>query len=199
MAPREVGPHPPPGADFHTLALPITVVGGPLVRIHRLNRHPAFWGRTGDNRFDAPAAEFGVLYAAADHHGAFIETCSTGVSRAVSQAFLAARGWSEVHPLGDLRLVDLSGPGLAALGADARLCTGDHAVSQLWALAIWQHPEHVDGLLYRCRHDPSRMAAALFDRAAPHVTVVPTGGLLDADHADILMQVLDTYQFALMP
>ena len=64
-----------------------------------------------------------------------------------------------------LRLVDLTGPGLPRLGADARLADGDHQVSQAWSAAFHGHPDRPDGILYRARHDPSRFAVAIFERA----------------------------------
>lgn len=111
---------------------------------------------------------------------------------------LTRRGWARVEPLRDLRLIDLSGPGLAQIGADERLCSGEHETAQQWSLALWQHPAVVDGLYYRARHDPSRMSVALFDRAAPAVAVVRDGVLLDGRHQALLADILETYQFALL-
>ena len=68
-----------------------------------------------------------MLYLAADIEGAFIEGCirDMGLGRArrvVSETFLRDRVLSRIafeHPL---RLVDLTGAGLAQIGADMRLC-----------------------------------------------------------------------------
>lgn len=35
---------------------------GPWIRLHECGRAAKFFGRTGENRFDAPAGEYGVLY-----------------------------------------------------------------------------------------------------------------------------------------
>jgi len=168
MAPRSIGPLPPPPPDFQKQDLPLLAYRATLFRIHRSDRDPAFWGKTGDNRFDAPAGEFGVLYAASDQYGAFIET------------------------------VDLSGSGLARIGADERLCSGEHDVAQQRALALWQHPATVDGIHYRARHDPSRASVAIFDRAASAVTIAGDGGLLADANKTLLAAILDTYQFSLL-
>jgi hypothetical protein len=198
MAPRSIVSLPPPPARVKDQDLPLLTCSATLFRIHWMARDPAFWGSTGDNRFDAPAGDFGVLYAATDEYGAFIETFGDTLARAVTTKSLTERGWARVEPLRDLRLVDLSGPGLAHIGADERLCSGDHDMAQQWSLALWRHPAAIDGLHYRARHDPSRMSVALFDRAAPAVSVVPDGGLLDDRHQALLAGILEIYQFSLL-
>ena|SRR2546427_8998482 len=198
MAPRSIGPLPLPPASLKDQDLPLVTYRTTLFRIHRKDRDPAFWGKTGYNRFDAPAAEFGVLYAANDEYGAFIETCGDTLERNITKSYLAERGWARVEPVRDLRLVDLSGPGLAQVGADERLCSGEHDIAQQWSLALWRHPAAIDGLHYRTRHDPSRMSVALFDRAASAVAVLRDGGLLDDRHEVLLAGILETYQFSLL-
>jgi hypothetical protein len=198
MAPRSIGPLPLPASDFQKLDLPLVVYGDALFRIYRNGRDPAFWGKTGDNRFDAPAGEFGVLYAASDQYGAFIETCGGLLTRTVTSGFLGARGWARVIPARNLNLVDLSGSGLARIGADERLCSGEHDIAQHWSLALWQHPATVDGIHYRARHDPSRTSVALFDRAASAVTIAEEGGLLADVNKTLLAAILDNYQFSLL-
>lgn len=68
---------------------------------------------------------------------------------------------SEFRSERHLRLVDLTGPGLARLGADARLFAGDHGQARQWSRAFYSHPDRVDGIYYPVRHDPSRVAAAV--------------------------------------
>ena len=198
MAPRSIEPLPRPPATLDDRDLPIIEYGGVLFRIHRVDRDPAFWGKTGLNRFDAPAGEFGVLYAATDHHGAFIETFGDALNRTVTLSALIQRGWARVEPTRALRLVDLTGPGLAQIGADERLCSGEHGIAQQWSLALWRHRAAVDGLYYRARHDPSRVSVAVFDRAASAIGVARDAGLLDSRNEAVLAAVLDTYEFALL-
>lgn len=198
MAPPRPRPLPPPPGDLDLRVLPVVSHRDVLIRIYALARAPDFWGTTTLNRFDAPAGEFGVLYAAADRHGAFIETYGDTLDRTITEDSLAVRGWAQITPVRPLRLVDLSGNGLARIGADGRLCDGDHTVAQRWSLALWRHPASVDGLYYRARHDPSRMSVALFDRAATAVHVVPDGRLMDSRHADLLGNILDEYDFSIL-
>lgn len=162
-------------------------------------RHdPLYFGCLANGRFNAPNGEYGALYAGSDPHCAFIETFgqSTGVYT-VTLGALADRGLSRIEAERALHLVDLTGPGLARLGADERLCSGDHEVSQRWALALWAHPTQPEGLLYRARHDPSRHSVAIFDRAMPHLRSNWLGGWLDPANRDLLAQILDAYGFGI--
>ena len=89
-------------------------------------------------------------------------------------------------------MVDLTGPGLARLGADERLCAGGHAVAQRWALALWTHPSRPDGLYFRARHDPSRFCVAIYDRAADAVHAIPQNSLIEPSHIALLADVNST-------
>ncbi|MGE3271153.1 MAG: RES family NAD+ phosphorylase [Chloroflexota bacterium] len=169
------------------------------VRSHRTGYSPLYFGRSGQNRFDAPGAVFGVLYVAADAHGAFIETFGRQLGRLiVSMAELADRELSEVRPARPLRLVDMSGAGLARIGADARVMSGRYDISQPWSLALHNHPDQPDGLLYRSRHDPSRLCTALFDRVAPVLSTESLGSFADPRNAALLGDVLDRYGYGLI-
>ncbi|AGP36811.1 RES family NAD+ phosphorylase [Sorangium cellulosum] len=195
-----IGPHPDPPFDFATRPLPITIFRRCWFRIHPLARDPLYFGRSGDNRFDAPAGEFGVLYAGKDEHCSFIEVFghATGV-RFVEQGELAARGLARIAPRRPLRLVNLTGEGIARLGADARLTSGEsYGAAHRWALAIHDHPRRPDGIAYAARHDPSRVCAALFERASAELSVTRLGSLADPAHAALLARILDTYKFGLV-
>ena len=194
-----LGPHADPPADFATRPLPITIYRRPWFRIHRLTHGPLYFGRSGDSRFDAPAGEFGVLYVGKDERCAFIETFghATGV-RVVDRGELAARGLARVTPKRPLRLVNLAGDGLARLGADARLTAGEsYDPPHRWALAIHDHPKKPDGIAYTARHDPSRVCAAIFDRASEALEVTSLGSLADPAHILLVAKLLDVYDFGL--
>ena len=192
--------HPEPPDDFASVRLMIRPFARTWWRIHRAENDPIYFGRTGRNRFDTPEAEFGVLYLGADTHCSFIETFghATGV-RFVTEAELRARELSAVAASRPLRLVDMRSNGLARMGADAALTSGlDYGVAQRWARAIHAHPRQPDGLLCRARHDPKRLSAAIFDRAANIVSAKRVGSLLAPQHATLLADILDTYRFGLV-
>ena len=141
MAPPDPGPLPPP--DFASRDLPIETVaaGTRLVRIHRSDLGPLFFGSTGGNRFDDPAKTYGVCYLATTLEGAFVENCLRVVgARFVALAFLEERSFSEIEVTAPLRLVSIHGPGLAQLGATGAVTSGPHAVAQLWSRAVHDHP-----------------------------------------------------------
>lgn len=174
-------------------------------RSHRLDLDALNFGRTARNRFDDPDKRYGVLYVAEDEHGAFIETFGrvTG-TRVVTFSTMSAYGLTRVVPDRALTLVNLADSGgLARLGADGRLCTGDRSVAQRWSRALRVHPAKPDGLYYPARHDPARhdparRAAALFDHVTRHLTTVPLGPWLAPERSAMLGGILDTYQFGLI-
>jgi hypothetical protein len=192
-------PHPDPPLDLHLRPLPIREMTSPWIRIHRRHYGPIYFGRTGDGRFDAPAGQYGILYVASDAHGAFIETLGHETGRtAIDWDEIEERALAEVAVSRPLRLVDLSGEGLAHIGADDRLTSGSYAVSQPWALKLHEHPDQPDGLFYRARHDPSCLCAAIFDRAEDALATTPLGSLADSSNAPLLASILDAYRLRLI-
>jgi hypothetical protein len=193
------GPHPEPPPDLPSRSLPILTIDCPWVRSHPAQYEPIFFGRSGDNRFDAPRGDYGVLYVARDVEGAFAETFGRRLEyRAVTMAALRNRLFTAIHALRPLRLVDLTGPGLARIGADGRLATGDYVVAQRWSEALFQHPDRPDGLYYRSRHDPGQECAAIFDRVARLLSIGEQRSLVDPAHHGLLATLLDTFGFSLI-
>ncbi|MSP61912.1 MAG: RES domain-containing protein [Myxococcales bacterium] len=195
----DLEPHPSPPADLATRQLPIRSFRSPWFRSHRIERGALHFGRSGGERFDAPRRQFGVLYLGRDAHSAFIETFGRHGSRQqVTLSQLQERALAQIESAGLLRLVDLTGRGLARIGADARLATGNYKISQAWALALHDHPASPDGIYYRSRHDPGRRCAAIFDRASASLTARTLGSLADRANGPTLADLLDTYAFGLI-
>ncbi len=193
-------PHPEPPCDLAARPLPLRACAGPFFRIHRRALPALHFGRGALFRFDAPGGEFGVLYAALEPDAAFIETLghATGL-RVVDAAALMARGLVVFDAAPPLQLVDLSGQGLAQLGADNRLADGDYLVAQRWSRALHDHPAAPDGIAYRCRHDPERLCVALFERVAPRLSPRDLGPLWGAgDDPSRLAAWLERYEFGLI-
>lgn len=191
MAPREIGLLGPPPDDFPKRDPVVLTWRKPSYRVHRLELNPIFFGTTGENRFDDPLGEFGVLYAAEDVYGAFAETF--GDFPAITESALRERGYSTIALERPLRLADLRANGLLRLGADMRLCAGEHKDARLWSRAIWSHPAGVDGLCYPTRHDPSRTALAFYDRAREALSSTGNGSFLDSRNRSLTAQILDHY------
>jgi len=147
-------------------------------RCAEAGRDPVHYGTTGVSRFDDPRGEFGVLYAGVQVEAAFVEVF--GGKLALTDADLAARTVWSLVAIRPSRLVDLTGEGLAGLGLDARISAADHGPAQAWSRAFFEHPDQPDGILYRSRRDPSRLAVAIYDREpwAFEATALPSGTLV---------------------
>jgi RES domain len=189
---------PPPPADLRDRRLPITEEDGPWTRMHPVEHDPVFFRRTGLNRFDDPRGEYGVLYAAKDAFGAFIESFGRTPGRnVVSWEKLRSRPLSSIEAERLLRLVDLTGGGLARLGATAEIFTDDYEKAQEWSCALHDHPSKPDGLSYRLKHDPSRVGVAIFDRAGT-LRARSLGTMIAPEHEKLLAAILKEYGFGLV-
>ncbi len=190
---------PEPSKRLHSITLPISEVDREWYRSHPSHREPIFFGKNRAYRFDAPAGEYGVLYVGADPHVAFIESFQiAGLHPAITESKLRERSLSRIRIRRPARLVNLAESGaLTRIGADGRIFTATYTVSQRWSRALQSHPGSPDGILYRPRHDPARLAAALFDQIAEEVTAQNAGLWLDQNA--VLAEVLETYGVALLP
>lgn len=176
-----LGRAPEPSKRFHSITLPISEIDRKWYRSHPTRRGAVHFGRSRAYRFDAPNGEYGVLYAGGDPHVAFIESFQiAGIHPVVTESKLRERSLSLIRIGRPLRLVNLADSGaLTRIGADARVFTASYTVSQRWSRAIHNHPERPDGILYRPRHDPARLAVALFDHIKPEVSARTPGTWID--------------------
>jgi hypothetical protein len=200
------GDHPPPHAELAAQHPSIFTVpaGGVLYRHHPKNRDPVYFGKKGDYRFDDPDCPapgcFGVLYAGADPECCLLESCgtTTGVP-AVSGAYLDARAIARIELTGSLRFMDLvDDGGLASIGADGRLATGSYKVAQQWSAALKRHPCRPDGIRYRSRHAPERIAYAIYERPPRSFSVTSMGSFTDPANEALFKRILKAYNFALI-
>jgi hypothetical protein len=199
------GDHPPPhpGLDRQHPLIFTLKKGDLLFRHHQSIHGPIFFGMTGNYLFDAPdypSGSFGVLYAGADPHCCFIESCGpTTRTPAVSGAYLQAREIARIELAEDLRFIDLAASGgLSHIGADARLLSGSYRISQQWSAALRDHPTKPDGIRYLSRHDPTRVAYAIFTRRPSSFQLSTLGSLMDSKNRVLLNQLLTDYQVDLM-
>jgi hypothetical protein len=200
------GDHPPPHAQLaaqHPLIFTVPA-GGVLYRHHQKIHDPVYFGKKGDYRFDDPNCPtpgcFGVLYAGADPECCLLESCgtTTGVP-AVSGAYLDARAIARMELTDSLQFIDLvDDGGLASIGADGRLATGSYKVAQQWSAALKKHPCKPDGIRYRSRHAPERIAYAIYERPPGSFSVTSMGSFTDRANEALLGRILKTYNFALI-
>jgi RES domain len=196
---EQPAPHPAPPSNLAVRELPIIEIQSSWYRIHQTHHGALFFGTSGRNRFDAPNQAYSAMYVALQPHGAFIETfgSQTGI-RVISEAELSLRSMSRLETRRKLRLVDLTGAGLAKLGADGRLCTGNHHLAQQWAFELWQHPMQADGIYYRARHDLDQYCAAIFNRTSELWSIQDTRLCNSRAFSATLADILDTYDFGLI-
>lgn len=139
-----------------------------------------------------------MLYLARDPYGAFMESIGRGVlkSRFVPKAELKRRGLSGIRFTRPLRLIDMvSSGGLTRLGTEASLTIGaGYKNSQRWSKTLRVHPEKPDGIYYPSRHDPSRIACAVYDLCQPFIEIARTCEAW-ADNPVLLGNILDHYGF----
>lgn len=192
----------PPPHDLDQRDLLTVRLEGPWLRLHAAGREPVFFGTTGLNRFDDPREEYGVLYAAEDAFGAFIEVYGRDPGlNLVAETDLRGRVLSELKVERGLRLVDLTGPGAARIGATGAISTDPHELVRPWSRAIYEHTSSPQGIYYRLKHDLGRKGVAIFDREGIVGTVRAEGRgtLMDPSNAGLLGEILEEYDFGLIP
>jgi hypothetical protein len=170
-------------------ALPIAIVEPETKwwRIHRGQYPPVFFGPEAGQpamyRFDAPGGEYRILYVGQSLSAAFVETLLRNPRIPfIEHTEIEERSLAVLTNRNRLRLVDLRGGGLSQLGVDNRLTTGSYEVAGRWALALWRHADSPDGILYRSRHDPKHICAAVFNRAHCEFVLSTTTRLVDIPH-----------------
>lgn len=187
-----------PSPELALRDLPLLQLVGSLYRIHRTEHSPLFFGRTGRNRFDSPFLDYGVLYAALEPDGSFIESFGDSAGNLVSRSGLAERSISTLEIDDSLNVVDITGSGLARVGAAGEVTAGEHPLAQRWSQAFFEHRQNPDGIYYRARHDQDLFCVALFDRESTRLKTANSIPLMHHDFAPELGRILDKYDFGLV-
>lgn len=170
-------PLPPPDIATRRPKIVALPKGRPLHRFHTYgpNRFgPLFFDTTLSGRLNAPDGRYGVLYTAERRAGAFAESfLRKPGAQVLDSALMAIKAHAELRPRRHLFLAQLTGPGLAVLGATAEVTHGGlpYDVPQAWSSALHDHPKDLDGIAYRARHDDAEICYALFDRCAADIEV----------------------------
>ena len=169
-------------------------------RVYRARLGPLHFDHSASHRFNAPDATYGTCYFGRTDEAAFVETMLRGEppTRLVTLTELRSRGMASVRTTGALRLVPLRDEHLNALGITADISSSQtYERSQMFARAVWAHPDQPDGLEYRCRHDNGLQAIALFDRARDRVESAATEPL--ANDMGRLIRWRRRWRFAIAP
>jgi RES domain len=192
-------PHPLPPADFQMRELPSLSSRGVWYRLNAKEFDSSlYFDKTGKGRFDSPAQGYGILYVGEDVYASWIECYGRSHgARGISEVALRQRNLYEINSQQVLVFADITGSGLVKLGADARLSSGAYAVARQWAQAIYEHPQKVDGIRYRSRHDDARYCYGIFDRCANELHEKNVGDLLESN-TKLLAEILNSYNYALL-
>ena len=191
---------PLPPADLASRQLPLRRIEGRLYRVHQLACHAVFFGKSALFRFDDPKEQYGVLYASLKPEAALAETLLRQLSRMeISETRLLSRGLA-VLSVSSIFCVNLTGSGLRRLSCDNRIADElPYSTSQLWSLALFDHPQKPSGILYRSRHNPQLTCVAVFSTAQHRVRLKQTTALLDPLLKDWTAKLLRRYRLALLP
>lgn len=130
---------------------------------------PVHFSKRNNTRFD-PKFGVGTLCLGETLAGAMMELFDDhwgpvgSLGRSVTGAELFET-WVTRVSLPNVSLFDATGPNLSKIGTDAQVLTGKYTTTRKWALKMIRHPDRIDGVLYRSRHDLDRKNIALFGRA----------------------------------
>ena len=192
-------PRPPPDLSRRQPVFAVLPAGSIVHRFHSAAYEAIFFDRSRDSRFNSPDGSYGVLYTAEARTGAFAETFLRDPGQTVLPADLLARkAYTGLTVTRALRLIRLTGPGLARLGATAEVAHGGlpYDIPQIWSAALHAHPAAPDGIAYTARHDDESLCYALFDREPPLVAAFGRETNLDQDW---FWTIAETYGVRLAP
>ena len=192
-------PHPLPPKNFNTKELPTVIIQQTLYRLSSVEFPSSiYFDRSGYGRFDSPTQGYGILYVGMDVHTSWIECYGRALgARGIAESDIKKRSLYFIDSDRELILTDLTGGNLTKIGADARLSSGDYAIAREWGRAIHQHPQQVDGMRYRSRHDDDRYCYGLFNRCEQSIREENLGNLVDS-HPVLLGEILAHYDYGLL-
>ncbi len=173
---------------------------GPLYRVHRTGRDCVHFGKRMCARFDDPLGKYGVMYAALQREGAFVEVFLRQLSLLlIRELDLQERSISEITCT-RLHCADLTSAGLRRLSCDNRISTEmPYATVCQWSRALFTHPQQPDGVIYRSRHNPRYKCVALFDRCQSRLKAGSSEALMSGSRRAWTLSQIEKYKLALEP
>lgn len=143
-----------------------------LLRLTRFPSTEPYWGKNKAYRFDDPKQMFGVTYAARKIEVAFAETVLHESGAFYDNAWMIREAKMReryviryVRPVGDLRVLDLTGMAGKRLGLNNDISAyGDYAVPMAVARVLYEETD-LDGICYVSRQCNTDYAYAIFERS----------------------------------
>jgi len=134
-----------------------------------------------NGRFDDPNGVFKTLYCAPCFGTCYAETLLRSRLNVATGRFEVPQKEHDSRSLSmllvdfpRLKMVDMLGAGLQAMGLDNAVTMGAYSETQALARALYEHPDAPDGIVYLSRYAVGQQpAVVLFDRAIPHVRKLP--------------------------
>jgi hypothetical protein len=161
---------------------------------------PIYFDRSRSGRLNSPDGNYGVLYVAEHLRGAFAETFLRIPGRTLLPLdLIRQKARVRLRVTRELKLIKLSGAGLARLGATAEVVHGGlpYDVPQTWSKALRDElPHSPDGIAYNARHDDEAVCYALFEHSSP--TVEELSRDVDIDQ-DWFWKIAELYDVGLAP
>lgn len=139
-------------------------------RLHdRMFSTPIYWNRSGKYRFDSKDAAFGVFYSGESIASVFLEIFGDKVRHSRRLAFSQINRYDiyRIEVPSHLKVLILEGVNLAKIGATVGCFVGSYPLSQRWGMALMNHHENIDGVIYIGRRSGSRCLALFGDDAHP--------------------------------
>jgi hypothetical protein len=193
-----------PPADFNSRDILLTEIeSSEWFRLHPGNFDPIRFSKSDESRFSPSGGPCGALYLGADPETCILEKFGDiiyGYRQRGKQVVLADAVWRSREltqlVLPGIKVCDLTNATtLQQCGVDASaLMLPDLAVPQAWGVALMNHPNNFDGILYLSRFTQAH-CLAIFDRA-PRIEQPRRLGLL-ANHEGGA-QVLKRFEIALV-
>ena len=186
--PKEAPPPHFPGAQLDTVRI------GRQRRFGRIyySKHPDPLGfgkppsRFSDPRRRVAASRYGVLYLGSTLKGCFVEAILRDERNGnvgdwpIEEAELRQRRYATIAVASPLVVVDLTGDGPIRMGIPSDVVGArSQGLARSWSLALHEHPDQVDGILYPSRLNEERNLA-IFDRAVSKLSVSAECDLLAA-------------------
>ena len=131
-------------------------------------------------RFSDPSLPLRVLYFSAYKETSFRERFGQELrdqdpdTRALSEAMLSERVWKTIAPTksSSLRVIDLTNlPTLQKIGADGATFMAAYSFTHAWAQELMNHPDAIDGIVYRSRLFSQKKCVALFERSISEAAI----------------------------
>lgn len=197
-----------PPADFSraTLEIEATAAGTTFSRIlGAAYPNPLGFGKSpsrfSDPRRRVPSRRFGVLYLGETIKVCFLEAVLRDQRDGliedylISEAETTSRRYAEIEVASELKLVDLRDDRAIRMGIPSDVARASRqTLARKWSVAIYDHPERPDGIIY-----PSRLSGAtniaLYDRAIAKLSPVRVLPLIAAPG---LAAVLNDLRIALI-